>query len=168
MPKQLPETTNFLKQAERNVTLEGAMPLAKLERLSEVLCGNSGELSARLRFTSNTGYLGLYGKVEAELELVCQRCMQPMKHAVSGQFNFGLMTSEEYEDKLPPDTDPYLLEGDEQSVIEILEDELLLSIPIAAAHQNECSEFLQQQNEERRVEKEKLNPFAVLKDLKID
>ena len=168
MPKQLPETTNFLKQAERNVTLEGAMPLVKLERLSEVLCGNSGELFAKLHFTSSTGYLGLHGGVEASLELICQRCMKPMKHVVSGQFKFGLMTSEGYEDKLPPDAEPYLLEGDEQSVIEILEDELLLSIPIAATHQNECSEFLRQQDEERRVEKEKSNPFAVLKDLKID
>ena len=168
MPKQLPETTNFLKQAERNVTLEGVMPLSKLERLSEVMSGNSGELFAKLHFTSYTGYLGVYGKVEAELELTCQRCMQPMKHAVSGQLNFGLMTSEKYEDKLPPDTDPYLLEGDEQSLKEILEDELLLSIPIALVHQDECSEFLQKQSEERRVEKEKSNPFAVLKDLKID
>ncbi len=168
MPKQLPETTNFLKQAERNVTLEGVMPLAKLERLSEVLCDNSGELSARLNFTSSSGYLGLHGSVEASLELDCQRCMKPMKHVVSGLFKFGLMTSEGYEDKLPPDVDPYLLGGDEQSVVEILEDELLLSIPIAVAHEKECSEFLKQQNEARRVEKEKSNPFAVLKDLKID
>lgn len=168
MPKQLPETTNFLKQAERDVTLEGAMPLVKLERLSEVLCGNSGELFAKLHFTSGTGYLGLHGRVEASLELICQRCMNPMKHTVSGQFKFGLMTSEGYEDKLPPDADPYLLEGDEQSVVEILEDELLLSVPLAVMHDEECSEFLQQQNEERRVEKEKSNPFAVLKDLKID
>ena len=168
MSKQLPETTNFLKQAERNVTLEGVMPLVKLERLSEVMFSNTGELFAKLRFTSDTGYLRLHGRVEASLDLICQRCLQPMEHTVSGQFNFGLMTSAEYEDKLPPDADPYLLEGDEQSVIEILEDELLLSIPIAATHQDECSAYLQQQKEERRVEKEKSNPFAVLKDLKID
>ncbi len=168
MPKQLPETTNFLKQAERNVTLEGVMPLAKLERLSEVVSGDSGELFAKLHFTSGMGYLRLHGKVEATLELICQRCMQPMEHVVSGHFNFGLLTSEEYEDKLPPEADPYLLEGDEQSVIDILEDELLLSIPISAMHEEECSEFLQKQNEERQVEKEKSNPFAVLKDLKID
>lgn len=168
MPKQLPETANFLKQAERNVTLEGVFPLARLDRLSEVLSDNSGELFAKLHFTSGMGYLGLRGRVEASLELVCQRCMKPMKHSVSGQFRFGLLTSEEYEDKLPPEAEPYLLVGDEQSVIDILEDELLLSIPIAATHQKECSEFLRQQNEERRVEKEKANPFAVLKGLKID
>jgi uncharacterized protein len=130
MPKQLPETTNFLKQAERNVTLEGPMPLVKLERLSGSLHDNSGELFATLRFTSGTGYLGLNGTVEASLDLICQRCLQPMKHEVSGQFKFGLMTDEKYEDKVPSDAEPYLLEGDEQSVIDILEDELLLSIPI--------------------------------------
>ena len=150
------------------MTLEGVMSLDKLERLSELLSDNSGELSAKLRFTSGTGYLGLHGEVEASLELTCQRCLQPMNQKVSGQFKFGLLTDEKYIDKVPSDADPYLLEGDEQSVVEILEDELLLSIPIAATHQKECSEFLQQQNEERRVEKEKSNPFAVLKDLKID
>jgi len=150
------------------VTLEGVMPLAKLSRLSELLSDNAGELSAKLHFTSGTGYLGLYGEVEASLQLICQRCMKPMKHKVSGQFKFGLMTSEEYEHKVPDDADPYLLEGDEQSVVEVLEDELLLLIPIAVMHDKECSEFLQQQNEERRLEKEKSNPFAVLKDLKID
>ena len=168
MPKQLPETTNFLKQAERNATLEGVMPLVKLERLSDVLNDNSGELFAKLQFTSGTGYLGLHGGVEASLKLICQRCMQPMKHTVSGQFKFGLMTDEKFIDKVPSDAEPYLLEGDEQSVVEILEDELLLSIPISVTHQKECSDFLKQQNEERRVEKEKSNPFAVLKDLKID
>ena len=168
MPKQLPETTNFLKQAERNVTLEGVMPLAKLERLSELMSDDSGELFAELHFTSGTGFLGLHGRVEASLELTCQRCMKPMKHAVSGQFKFGLMTDEKYVDKVPADADPYLLEGDEQSVVDILEDELLLSIPMAAVHQEECSAFLRKQDEERRVEKEKSHPFAALKDLKID
>ena len=168
MPKQLPETTNFLKQAERNVTLEGVMPLAKLERLSDVLSDNSGDLTAELHFTSGTGYLGVYGKVEATLELQCQRCLQPMKQAVSGNFKFGLMTDEKYIDKVPADAEPYLLEGDEQSVVDILEDELLLSIPMATTHQEECSPFLRQQDEERRLEKEKSHPFAALKDLKID
>lgn len=168
MPKQLPETANFLKQAERNVTLEGVFPLARLERLSESLNDNSGELFAELHFTSGTGHLGLHGTVEASLDLICQRCLQPMKYQVSGQFKFGLITSEKYEHKVPSDAEPYLLEGDEQSVLDILEDELLLSIPIAARHAEECSDFLQQQNEERRVEKEKSNPFAQLKDLKID
>lgn len=47
MPKQLPETANFLKQAERDVRLEGVWPLARLERLSEALGEQSGELFAR-------------------------------------------------------------------------------------------------------------------------
>lgn len=168
MSKQLPENTNFLKQAERDATLEGFMSLTKLERLSEILADDSGELFAKLYFSSNKGYLALQGKVEASLELTCQRCMQALKYKASGEFNLGLMTSEGFEDKLPPEVDPYLLEGDEQSVIEIIEDELLLSIPIAATHQNECSPFMQKQDEERQVEKEKTHPFAALKDLKID
>lgn len=121
-----------------------------------------------MNFSSGAGYLGLQGSVDAILKLTCQRCLELMQHEVCGQFKFGLITREEEAEELPTNVEPYLIEGDEQSVIDILEDELLLSIPIAAMHEEACSEFLQQQKEERRVEKEKANPFAVLKDLKID
>lgn len=168
MPKQLPETVDFLKQAERNVRLEGVWPLAGLERLSEVLSDNSGELYARVSFSSGAGYLCMQGSIDAALVLNCQRCLEPMQHEVSERFKFGLITSEEEADELPADIEPYLVEGEEQSLIDVLEDELLLSIPIAAMHQEECSEYLRQLNEKRRVEKEKSNPFAVLKDLKLD
>lgn len=168
MPKPLSETVDFLKQAERNVRLEGAWPLAELERLSEELSNNSGELYARVNFSSGAGYLCMQGSVDATLELTCQRCLETMQHEVSGKFKFGLITSEDEADELPADVEPYLVEGEEQSLIDVLEDELLLSIPIAATHQEECSEYLRQLNEEKRVEKEKSNPFAVLKDLKLD
>ena len=38
MLEQLPETADFLKQAERSVGLEGDYPLAKLNRLATALC----------------------------------------------------------------------------------------------------------------------------------
>lgn len=168
MPEQLPETADFLKQAERNVSLEGCFPLAKLERLSEVLSDNAGELNARLNFGSNAGFQCLQGSVEADLKLICQRCLEPMNQVVSAQFKFGMVLDEEETEELPAEFEPYLIEGDEQSIINLLEDELLLSLPIAPAHQNECSEFLRKHKEQGLAAKEASSPFAALKDMKID
>ena len=168
MSEQLPEIADFLKQAERNVSLEGHLPLARLERLSEALCDTAGELHARLNFGEIAGFHCLQGTVEASFMLICQRCISPMEHRVSGRFKFGLVLDEEEIDELPADLEPYLIEGDEQSIIELLEDELLLSLPIAAMHQEECSEFLKKHNEQKKAEKEASSPFAVLKGMKVD
>ena len=168
MSEQFPETADFLKQAERNVSLEGNYPLASLERLCAALCDTAGELHVRLNFGSTAGFHCLQGTVEADLKLVCQRCMNPIQHKVSGRFKFGLVLDEEESQELPPDLEPYLCEGDEQSIIELLEDELLLSLPIAPMHQEECSEFLKKHNEQKQAEKEASSPFAVLKGMKVD
>lgn len=168
MPEQLPETADFLKQAERSVSLTGSYPLALLDRLGAVLSGTHGELNARLNFGSKAGFHCLQGTVEANLRLTCQRCMEPMDHRVSSSFKFGLVLDEEEINDLPAEFEPYLIEGDEQSIIDLLEDELLLSLPIAATHQKECSEFLRKHDEQRQIEKEASSPFAVLKGLKTD
>jgi uncharacterized protein len=168
MSEQLPETADFLKQAERNVSLEGDYPLARLERLSAALCDTTGVLHARLNFGSTAGFHCLQGTVEANLELTCQRCMNPMTYGVSGRFKFGLVLDEEEMQELPADLEPYLIEGDEQSIVDVLEDELLLSLPIAAMHDEECSEFLRKHNEQKQAEKEASSPFAVLKGMKVD
>lgn len=168
MSQQLPETADFLKQVERNVSLEGVFPLARLERLSAVSCDTAGVLHANLRFGSTAGFHCLEGTVEANFKLICQRCMQPMEHKVSARFKFGLVLDEAAMQELPADFEPYLITGDEQSIIDLLEDELLLSLPIAAIHQEECSEFLQKHNEQKQAEKEASSPFAVLKGMKTD
>ena len=168
MSEQLPEIADFLKQAERNVSLEGDYSLARLERLSATLCDTAGELHVRLNFSSTAGFRCLQGTVEADLRLICQRCMSPMEHKVSGHFKFGLVIDEEELQELPADLEPYLVVGDEQSIIELLEDELLLSLPIAPMHQEECSEFLKKHNEQKQAEKEASSPFAVLKGMKVD
>ena len=95
MPEQLPETADFLKQAERNVCLEGVYPLARLERLSAALCDSKGELHARLNFGSKAGFHSLQGTVEASLVLTCQRCLEPIVQKVSGRFKFGLVLDED-------------------------------------------------------------------------
>jgi uncharacterized protein len=168
MPELLPETADFLKQAERTVSLEGRFPLAGLERLIAILCDTEGELVARLDFGSGADFHYLQGTVEANLKLICQRCMEPMDHRVSSRFKFGLVLDEKETKDLPAGIEPYLIEGDEQSIINLLEDELLLSLPMAATHQQECSGFLRKHDKQRRAEKEASSPFAVLKGMKTD
>jgi len=168
MSSRLPETLNFLKQAERNVSLKGQWPLAELNRLHDLINDTSGELAADLFFGSSVGFYCLQGTVKATVEVICQRCAEPMQQELLGHFKLGLIKSEAQVESLPADMEPYLVEGEEQSLIDVLEDELILALPMVTTHQSECSSFLEKMNEQRRKDELKDNPFAVLKDLKTD
>ena len=88
-----------------------------------------------------------------------------MKRHIESDFRFGLITSEDEADALPKEFEPLLAQNYELSLIELVEDEILLSLPIVARHDEECSEILQKHKDDDRVQHDTYKPFAALKDL---
>ena len=168
MQTQLPETTNFMRQVELNRTIEGNYPLVKLGRLSESLVSNEGNVAVKIEFGRSAGFACLKAKVSAKLLVKCQRCLEPMETEVAGEFKFALVKSEEEFELLPEEFEPYLLAGEEQSIIDLVEDELLLSLPMVTVHENSCSDFMTDQEKAIEAAKEAEHPFAALKALKED
>jgi len=166
MPKQLPETLNFLRQVERHYRFEGQLPVAKLSRLSEVLHSDSGSIDVSFEFGTSVGYASLKGRVKASLEVECQRCLQAMVVELESAFKLAFVHSEEEADELPEEFEPYLIEGEEQLMLPLLEDEILLSLPMVTMHEQPCSAFMSKHEEEVKATKEAAHPFAALKDLK--
>ena len=165
MQQQLPESADFLRQARQQGHLEGTLPIARLDRLRESLNSDAGELVARLDFGVDSDICYIKGQVQADLQVLCQRCLQPMIQPVSGNFLLGLVTSEEATSTLPEHMEPYLVSGKQQSIIAVLEDELLLSLPLVSMHSEPCSDFMLQQEKQKQVDREAASPFAVLKNL---
>jgi len=165
MQKKLPDSVDFLKQVERDACFEGTWPVSGFERLAETICNNQGEVTARLKFATRAGTPCLDGYVEAELELRCERCLEPVKQHIESDFRFGLIASEGEADLLPKEFEPLLVSDSEQSLLELVEDELLLSLPIVARHDEECSEVLQKHKDDDEVQHDTYRPFAALKDL---
>ena len=174
LPAMLPETLDFVRQVELNRTIEGVYPISKLARLSEALLSNEGYITAKLEFTNSVGYASLKGTVSAKLLIECQRCLEPVETELSGRFKFALVSNEEEIELLPEEFEPYLLEGEEQSVIELIEDELLLCLPMVTIHEDDCSEYMMKQNRAMKAEieaakvadRDEEHPFAALKALK--
>lgn len=169
LPEMLPVKANFMRLVELNRSIEGSYPLAKFDRLNETLLSNEGYVTAKLEFGHNVGFACIKAKLSAKLLVTCQRCLKPMEADVSGSFKFALLDSEDDIEFLPDEFEPYLLEGEEQSIIDILEDELLLSLPMVTVHDNNtCSEFMVDQAKVIKEAKEASHPFAALKALKDD
>ncbi len=167
-PVMLPDSVNFLRQVELNRKIEGSYPLAKLARLSDSLLSDEGYVSAKLEFCKSVGIACLKVRASAKLLVKCQRCLKPMETEVKGEFKFALVNSEDEFELIPDEFEPYLLEGEEQSIIELIEDELLLSLPMATVHTDACSDFMITQGEAIKAAKESAHPFAALKALKDD
>ncbi len=169
---ELPERANFARQVELKRTIEGVYPVSKLARLSEILLSNDGFVTAKLEFGQCVGFACLKGRVSATLVVECQRCLKPMEIELAGRFKFALVNSEDEFEFLPEELEPYLIEGEKQSIIELIEDELLLSLPMVTAHEEACSEYMSKQNRKIKAaikaEKEASHPFAALKALKGD
>lgn len=168
MQRELSETADFFKCAERHRSFEGDWPVARFERLKPVLNTDQGQVHARLEFGERSGIAYLKAEISTDLDMICQRCAQPMIQHIEGGFFFGFIRNEDQMDSLPDDMEPLLVVDEEQSVLDLVEDELLLSLPQVNAHAEECSEYLQQQNKRLQADKMASNPFAVLKNLMSD
>jgi uncharacterized protein len=168
LQKTLPESANFLRQVELNRKIEGEYPLTSLLRLSEALLENDGVVKAKLEFGYSVGFACLKASVSADLVVKCQRCLKPMGQQVTGSFKFALVSSEDEYELVPEEFEPYLLEGEEQSIIDLVEDELLLSMPMVMTHEDACSAFMKEQGEQIKAAREAAHPFAALKALRDD
>ena len=165
---QIPEYLDLIQKAKIGCEIKGLWPVEKLDRLTDLVVDNSGELYAELSFGNIEKLRFIRGKVSVELSLTCQRCMQPVKYPLDIEISLGLITDESQADKLPEDVEPLLVEEDSMSLPAILEDEILLALPLVAMHEHDCSDYLQEQKsrmQEEEIEQEKENPFSVLKDL---
>jgi uncharacterized protein len=128
----LPDLTAL---AQRGGVLEGSMELARCARLKDLLNSDGGRVTARLTFSrSHDDLLLMQLQCEARLELVCQRCLKPVVHEVSEPVDFAIAETEESLAVLPQGIDLIALQGDRFQPATLIEDELIVSLPLVPRH----------------------------------
>jgi uncharacterized protein len=156
------------KEVIRNGYFEGEIALSELGRLIELMHLGAADLKGRkitlkFEFVRNESEIPmLIGRLETSLELECQRCLDAMESPMTLDFSLMIDASDELVGDNGVDTlysdDGYI------DIFEVVEDELILAIPLVAMHENTaCNENLQVSESETVV---KDNPFAVLQQLK--
>ncbi len=168
MQSRLPEKCDLFQLAEKGATIKGTWPVSKMTRLLEMLGADSGEAYTEMSFAKSGRTRYVKGRVSAEVEIECQRCMSLMSFPIDAEFSLAIIETEAQIETLPEEFEPLITEG-RHFLPDVIEDELILAIPFVLAHETECSDFINAQKEEQRanppVEEEKPNPFAALKDL---
>jgi uncharacterized protein len=109
----------------------GSVPLAKLPRLAASLTGDSGSLQVELQaMRDDEGQDWLHGEIRGRLPLTCQRGLHPFEWDCDVALSLALVGSEGEEEKLLKDTESYRVEDDELPLRELVEEEVLLALPM--------------------------------------
>lgn len=146
----------------------GKIHAAELTRLHSYLFDDDGELTyAVTGLPNNNGKPMLHIVVNGTVNLCCQRCLGKLEHTLNVQADL-LLAKNENELQLYDEDDEIdcILASIDMDVMALIEDEIILSLPISSRHpKEECSpESLNNGNQTVNALSD--HPFAALAALK--
>ena len=166
MSTDVPDVVDAWRMVTARRGFEGRLPLSSMPRLRDVLSDGEGQARFVLEFDRDAlqiPYVEL--KIEAELPLICQRTLQRFLQPVQVVQRLGLIRDETDEAGLPEGYEPLLVaEGGELRPVELIEDELILAVPLVPVSPG--SESLEQDWPVPPEEEARANPFSALAALK--
>lgn len=151
-----------LKFALDQRVLKGQLALPAMDRLQDQLAENQGALDYVLSgWRGDRGQVCLNLRVTGLLQLVCQRCLKglPFEVDIDAMLEMLPEGAELTQDELEDDGKDYLPLEKMLDVAVLIEDEVILALPVAARH--EVCEL-----QGRAEAGETLSPFAALASIK--
>lgn len=131
----LPARVRCAEGGSRLLTFDGVVPLAKLSRLAQIALTATAPVQVSLQTQCQAdGGTHLIGTLRGGLVLRCERCLQPLDWSFEIDVNLRLVRSEAEEQRWLERAEPLLIEDDELPLHALIEDEILLALPMAPAH----------------------------------
>ena len=157
---QLPRQINILRETDQGSVLTGNVDIKSMPRLLEYLCDDAGSAQVDLQFGKDGKHTRfIKGHLSTALNMICQRCLKPMEFVIDDDINLSPVLSEGQAKALPIDCEPVLVDRDGQELAPIIEDELILRLPIVALHgTEECHAKIEMA--ETKQEATELSSFA--------
>ena len=169
----LPIYIDIRKAFDLESVFEGSCSLERLPRLADSLASLKGEVSGKLQFvTTEAGRRVILGSVTATVEVICQRCLEPLSLQLADAIQLALVESESQIDSLEAQWDPWMIDGPRIIIASLLEEQLMLCMPLVNYHPDDrCVEALEyrrqgESRESNNGDRAAQSPFEVLKVLK--
>lgn len=158
-----------LEFAENGTQLDAQVPVVELSRLHDALSDTQGELHCTVtggRDRQGRAVLDL--SVSGDCRLICQRCLGPLDYSIRHEVRLQLcdeaqlaaLDSDDAEHE-EEELDAILADA-HLDVVALMEDEILLSLPISPMHDAGSCRVA----ESDAAQKGGNNPFAILENLK--
>lgn len=139
MLERLPEFIDPLQLADKRGELKGQMPLKNLDRLADMLFDDAGTVAVELFFSREGRLAKIEGQLLANLQLICQNCLQAVAWPLALEVKLGIVTSIDQADRLPENYEPLVVEEGKTLLKTLVEDEILLVLPIFPKHAEPCA-----------------------------
>jgi len=168
MSAHLPESVDAWRMVSARRSFAGSFPVARLARLRSQLAGDSGDVDYQLEFgRDDLGVAYLELQVRAVVDLLCQRTLEPFRTTLALDLRLGLIRDEVDEFALPPGYEALLVQ-DSLRLQDVVEDELLLALPLVPMRPGSEDAIAPWQNEALEPVATPPHPFAGLHKLKHD
>jgi uncharacterized protein len=167
----IPPHVDPRKLADRGATLEGEVSLASLLRLCDPLADNSGSVRAKFTFgRDEQKAVVIRSVIDVEVKMVCQRCLELVALPIHSECEYAVVKEGTAIELQPKGYDVLEMGEEPLDLLALVEDELLLALPIVPTHN---TNFCQQpagldEPESSEDEVTRSNPFSVLAQLKRD
>ena len=163
MSTVLIDTFKFCHHQE---SLAGECLVSDLGRLSAECADHSGSMNWSLSgMVDQREYCRMTVAVSGTVHLMCQRCLTPFDFLASSETTLVLVKNEAQADEVETwldDSVDVVVGSQEFNVMQLVEDEFLLSLPFSPKHET-C---LDSKFDQEDVKKQNLSPFRVLKNTK--
>lgn len=124
----------------RGVTLNETLAVVDMPGLASLSHRAADEitenLDVRVKFIKVAGDVsGIKVTVNGNLELECQRCLEPLTWSVDNTFELGVLAGDDQMDKTADIFDTVLVDEHGLYLTKVIEDEILSALPLARTHQ---------------------------------
>lgn len=145
--------------------MQGHISLAKLPGSCSYMQSDAGAAWVWLKFQrSHDSHLVITGQINADgLQMVCQRCLNLVTLPLKTTVNLIVLGPQQQIDQLSVEYDPWVISGKRMKLIELIDHELMLNLPIIAVHPN-CEIQTKYGDRKQQIDSN-ANPFGRLAQL---
>lgn len=165
MSGRVPESINPFQLIESHGVIDDRYAVSSLPRVKAAVFDARGEFAVRLEFSRDAaGRAIIAGHLAGTVTLQCQRCLEAMTMDLEIRPHLGLCRSEAEAARLPEELEPLMVGDGALNVREVVEDEILLALPIVARHARRCMQ-MPVAGSESPADEETRRPFRDLRKL---
>jgi uncharacterized protein len=136
MPPSGSKPLDVDRLADGEADIDFSVSLAELPRLRSRLASAEGTVGGHVHFSREVGIAVAEVRMSGTASLQCQRCMERMTTPVETSVRVALLPSAADVARVPEDLEPMLAPGGRISIDELVEEELMLFLPIVPLHEN--------------------------------
>lgn len=147
---KLPQSVTVKKLVDSGASLTGSVNPDRLPRLAEAVVDISSAFDVQMDFGKREDYKSKIDvQIDGAVDMQCQRCLQSVSAPIYVSTTLIVVAHDEEAKSRIRDCEPIVLEEGMLDIDSMIEEEVLLALPLIAMHDTACNEMLDPADQRR-------------------